>query len=79
LEPQEAHLTGEFVVAMKNGGCALLRLVAMLANVVNKAILSFSIFLKKILFLATSKQFRVFKISWKILFFKGDFHCKVCL
>jgi len=25
-EPQKAHLTSEFVVMMKNGGCTLLRL-----------------------------------------------------
>jgi len=40
-KPQKAHLTGEFVVAMKNGGRAnggraLLRLGSMLATVVSE-------------------------------------------
>jgi len=35
LEPYKAHFTGEFVIVMKNGGRALLRLGSMLANVVS--------------------------------------------
>jgi len=32
------HLSGEFVVVVKNGGCALLCLGSMLANVVSEAV-----------------------------------------
>jgi len=58
LEPQKAHLTGEFVVVMKNGGHALLHWGSILATVISETvrqwdeILSFSDF--KILFPATS-------------------------
>jgi len=38
LEPQKAHLTGEFVVMTKNGGCALLCLGSTLVTVVSVAV-----------------------------------------
>jgi len=36
LEPQKAHLTGEFVIVGKFGGHALRRLASRLANVVRQ-------------------------------------------
>jgi len=35
-EPQKAHLTGEFVIVAKFGGCALGNLASRLANVVRQ-------------------------------------------
>jgi len=37
LEPQKAHLTGEFVIVAKFGGHALCHLASRLANVVREA------------------------------------------
>jgi len=36
LEPQKAHLTGEFVIVAKFGGHALRRLASRLANVIRQ-------------------------------------------
>ena len=53
LEPQKAHLTGEFVIVAKFGGHALRRLASRLANVIRQGgrqtkNLVLAIFFKKI-------------------------------
>ena len=49
LEPQNAHLTGEFIIVAKFGGHALRHLASRLANVIRQADYKpiFSNFLKK--------------------------------
>jgi len=65
--PKMAQLTSEFVVAMENGGHALLCFGSIRSVRQWDEILSFSNFFK-IIFPATSKQFHIFKgifcVSW---------------